>query len=232
MSVLVAIFARDGERILRRNINPLVWPIFLFWVILLTRGTYVLSEPASNLIKGERLYRSYCLVCHGVDGKHTGPLGVKLNYKPADLSSKQYQMKEVKELAAIIGGYGRTEDSSMPNWGTVLPKTDLRDIAAYIAKLGREDFTYKGDSRRGRAIFKGACVACHGQFGRGKGILADLINIPMADFTDSEKMAQLSEEDIINAIKNGKGTFMASWENVLVDAEIIDVAVYIRSLTR
>ena len=179
-----------------------VWLGLLFAAMMLTIDTHALSEP--NPLKGKRLYRSYCLVCHGADGKGAGPLAKKLNLKPADLSSGQYQKKEVTELAAIVAGYGRKEGSNMPNWGSVLSTADLRDIAAYIAMLPRKDLSYIGDTRRGRAIYKGACIACHGQFGAGNGILAHLIDIPMIDHTDSDRMQDISDEELIDSIREGK----------------------------
>jgi mono/diheme cytochrome c family protein len=120
----------------------------------------------------------------------------------------------------------------MPTCGKVLPKTDLYDIAAYLSKLTQEELRFRGDTRRGRAIFKAACVACHGQFGTGKGILAQLINFPMIDFTNSKKMEKISDEVLINTIRDGKGAFMASWKDTFDEKEIIDVAAYVRLLAR
>jgi cbb3-type cytochrome c oxidase subunit III len=189
-------------------------------------------EIAADPFEGRRLYRSYCLVCHGIEGNSTGPLADTLELEPADLSAAKYQRKKASELAVIIAGYRRTKESQMPRWGTVFPMTDLQNIAAYITLLTKDDLSLKGDRRRGRAIFKGACVACHGKFGRGKGILAQLINIPMIDFTDSKKMAQISDEELLSAIREGKGAFMASWKDTFNEAEIIDVASHVRSLAR
>ncbi len=183
-------------------------------------------------LEGRRLYRSYCLVCHGVDGRSVGPLAHKLGLEPVDLSAEKYRTSTVEVLAATVEGYGRKPGSNMPAWGAALLNTDLRDIAAYLTKLTLKDLSYRGDVRRGRAIFKGACVACHGQFGMGKGILAEMIKIPMLDFTDTRKMAQVSDEELINAIREGKGAFMASWKETFNSKEIIDAAAYVRSLSR
>jgi len=172
------------------------------------------------------------LVCHEIDGKGIGPLAERLNLKPSDLSSEQYQMKKVKDLATIVAGYKRKKGSNMPSWGKVLPKTDLYDIAAYISKLTQEDLRFRGDTRRGRALFKGACVACHGQLGTGKGILAQLINLHIIDFTHSGKMKKISDEVLINTIREGKGAFMPSWKDTFGEKEIIDVASYVRTLAR
>ena len=205
--------------------------VAFFSAITLTTGTYAQDEP--NPLIGGHLYRSYCLVCHGEDGKGAGPLAIKLNLDPADLSSEQYQTKKVEDLAAVIGGYRRKKDSDMPKWGLALPKTDLLDIAAYISKITRKDLKYTGDTRRGRAVYKYACVACHGEFGRGKGLLANLfLRISAVDFTESLDMKEINDEQLIRVIREGKGKYMVPWKGTLSDDDIVDVAAYVRMLAR
>jgi cbb3-type cytochrome c oxidase subunit III len=198
--------------------------------MMLTTGTFAQDVP--NPFLGNHLYRSYCLVCHGVDGKSAGPLARKLGFEPTDLSSETYQAKTVAELAAIIAGYQRPGESNMPSWGIALSQTELLNIAAYISEITRTDLRFKGDTRRGRVIFKSACVACHGKDGTGRGVLAHLIQIAMIDFTRSENMKDMSDEELVNLIREGKGDYMPSWKGTLSDDEITDVASYIRLLAR
>ena len=120
----------------------------------------------------------------------------------------------------------------MPSWGKVLPEPDLYDIAAYIPKLGFQGLRFKGDARRGRAVFKHACIACHGRAGTGKGVLAKLIKILMVDFTNSADMKKISDEELVNIIQEGKGDFMPGWKDTLDEGDIIDVASYVRALAR
>ncbi len=54
----------------------------------------------------------------------------------------------------------------------------------------------------------------------------------MLDFTDTKKMDQLSDEELIHAIREGKGEFTASWKETFNPKEIIDAAAYVRSLSR
>lgn len=210
--------------------KPVIWLISFLSAILLTTDTYAQDEP--NPLIGSHLYRSYCLVCHGVDGKGAGPIAKNLNLEPADLSSEQYRTATVEDLAAIIGDYRGREGAGMPNWGAVLSRSELLDIAAFIPKISERDLRFTGDTRRGRVIFKRACVACHGQIGTGRGLLAHLIQISMMDFTESETMKKISDADLLTIIREGKGDYMPSWKGILSDNEIADVASYVRMLAR
>lgn len=210
--------------------KSVVWLVFFVSAFLLTTETYAQDEP--NPLIGSHLYRSYCFVCHGIDGKGAGPIAKNLNLNPADLSSEQYRTGNVEDLAAIIGDYRGEEGAGMPNWGAMLSREELLDLAAYIPNIGRKDLKFTGDTRRGRVIFKRACVACHGQIGTGRGLLAHLIQIPMMDFTESENMKKISDEDLVAVIRDGKGDYMPSWKGILSGNEIADVASYVRMLAR
>jgi len=207
-----------------------IWLISLIFMMMLATDTYAQEEP--NPLIGSHLYRSYCLVCHGVDGKSRGPLAENLNLDPADLSSEQYQTKDLEDLAVLIGGYRRIEESNMPNWDIVLSQAELLDIAAYISKITMADLRFRGDTRRGRVVYKRACTACHGKRGTGRGVLAHLFGISMMDFTTSENVKQMSDEELMNTIRDGKGDYMPSWKGFLNDDEIADVASYLRLLSR
>jgi len=207
-----------------------IWLISLIFMMMLATDTYAQEEP--NPLIGSHLYRSYCLVCHGVDGKSRGPLAENLNLDPSDLSSEQYQTKDLEDLAVLIGGYRRIEESNMPNWDIVLSQAELLDIAAYISKITMADLRFRGDTRRGRVVYKRACTACHGKRGTGRGVLAHLIGISMMDFTTSENVKQMSDEELMNMIRDGKGDYMPSWKGFLNDDEIADVASYLRLLSR
>lgn len=208
----------------------LIWFVSLCSAMVLTLGAYAQDTP--NPLLGNHLYRSYCLVCHGVDGKSVGPLATKLGFEPADLSSQTYQAMTVVELATIIAGYQRLGDSNMPSWAMALSQTELLHIAAYVSAISRTDLRHRGDTRRGRIIFKSACVACHGKDGTGRGVLAHLIQIAMIDFTMSENMKGMSDEELVKLIREGKGDYMPSWKGTLSDDEITDVAAYVRLLAR
>jgi cytochrome c oxidase cbb3-type subunit 3 len=201
-------------------------------LLALTPAISVSAEETPNPLIGSHLYRAYCLVCHGKDGMGGGPLAKKLHLRPGDLSSEKYQSQEVVALAETTSRYRIPTDSKMPNWGLVLPQEDVKHIAAYILTLTRKDLKFRGITRRGRIIYKNACIACHGKSGRGDGLLAQLIQIEMVDFSHSQSMQSLSDGKLVKIIKEGRGDFMPSWVGTLNDDEIVDVAAYVRLLGR
>jgi mono/diheme cytochrome c family protein len=79
-----------------------------------------------NSIQGPALYKEYCAVCHGKDGKGDGPMAGSLKVVPADLtriSSRNGGKFPLANVRAIIsgdkqvpGGHG-TRD--MPIWGPI-----------------------------------------------------------------------------------------------------------------
>jgi len=214
----------------------------LTWLVCFLLGTVLAADAVAqhqpNALNGLYLFRSYCLICHGNDGKTIGPISRLLKLDPADLTSENYQAMEAEDLAAIIAGYDskvsvyNTEDSVMPTWGAVLSEEDLLDLAEYISHLNDKDLRYRGDTRRGRITFKRACASCHGSNGNGRGVLAFLFQIPMTDLAESQRMKTIDDEALINFIRMGKGPYMAPWGETLSDEEIVDVGAYVRLLAR
>ncbi len=77
----------------------------------------------------------------------------------------------------------------------------------------------------GRKVFADRCAFCHGS--DGKGIRAK----KTPDFTDPAEQASLTDQVILETIRNGrKGTAMPAWKGKLSDEEIHAVASHVRSL--
>lgn len=183
-----------------------------------------------NLLVGKRLFNSYCALCHGEDGKGQGVLSKKLKTKNpiADLTADKYQSKSVEDLLRLIQGYNR-DATMMPKWEQVIPERNLRHVAAYVLALTQTDLRMRGDARRGREIFRQSCVACHGPRGEGNGVLAQILDAKMINYR-TKKLAEVTDEQLITIITNGKGEFMPPWMGTLSNEEIKDVAAYVRGL--
>jgi len=77
------------------------------------------TSPAS----GQEMYKTYCAVCHGTEGKGNGPAAEALKVPPPDLTvlaSKNGGKYPAMKVSAIIGGeevLAAHGSKDMPIWG-------------------------------------------------------------------------------------------------------------------
>jgi mono/diheme cytochrome c family protein len=80
---------------------------------------------------------------------------------------------------------------------------------------------------RGRGIFQRTCSGCHGRDGRGT--LRPGLSRPPRDLTNPEFQAQMSDEQLRQSIRIGKGQ-MPAFGGLMGDEEISNVIASVRSL--
>jgi mono/diheme cytochrome c family protein len=83
------------------------------------------------------------------------------------------------------------------------------------------------DFAAGEKVFEAYCVLCHGAGGKGDGQGGKALNPPPRDFTDRKVMSVLTDDQLKEIIKNGKGA-MPAWGSTLKDEDITNVLRYIR----
>jgi cytochrome c2 len=91
--------------------------------------------------RGAKVYKEYCVQCHGPQGKGDGPGAKGLDPKPAvhaDLPLADYPMDYLYNLI-YYGGKSVGKSSSMPDWGMTLPEQSLADVIAFARS------TFKGE---------------------------------------------------------------------------------------
>ena len=102
-------------------------------------------------LEGPELYKAYCAVCHGANGKGGGPMAQALRTTPADLTTiaarngGAYPLGKVEKIIA-----GETQPGSghgtaaMPVWGPIFSQVAwdqdlghirMHNLAEYIGKL-------------------------------------------------------------------------------------------------
>ena len=87
------------------------------------------TSPAS----GKEMFKSYCAVCHGLDGKGNGPAAANLTQKPADLTTlaKRHDGKFPDAYVTSVLRFGVKApshgSSDMPIWGPLLSAVSNRD---------------------------------------------------------------------------------------------------------
>jgi mono/diheme cytochrome c family protein len=89
------------------------------------------TSPAS----GEEMFKAYCAVCHGKDGKGTGPAASELKQKPADLTTlaKRHDGKFPDDYVRTVLRFGVKApahgSSDMPTWGPLFSTVSGSDKA-------------------------------------------------------------------------------------------------------
>ncbi|MGE3537359.1 MAG: copper-binding protein [Candidatus Tectimicrobiota bacterium] len=94
---------------------------------------------ATAVARGQQLFQTYCLMCHGVDGKGTGPIAKTLPHPPADLThhfhrapgdGDAYLFWRVSEGGQVEPF--KSSQSAMPAFKAVLSEEQRWDVLAYV----------------------------------------------------------------------------------------------------
>ena len=190
--------------------------------------------------EGRRLYVSYCLLCHGPQGKGDGPLAKAMDISPANLSTTVRSRSDTI-LTKIITGEGRQTitgrdrhnllNEAMPEWKDVFSQTQVQALIAYLRFLSRAKHDLMGDPEVGMELYQKYCQVCHGAEGEGDGIMTKLMGITPMDHTNPNETNSLTNEDISRSILDGKGRYMPAWRGILSQGDVEALVSYIRLLS-
>jgi mono/diheme cytochrome c family protein len=109
--------------------------------------------------RGEALFQTHCLVCHGADGRGMGPGAVGLPHPPADLThhfhrsagdGDAYLFWRVSEGGQVEPF--RSMPSVMPAFKTVLSEDERWDVLAYVHVTFHGGFLPKSVTGEGTVI--------------------------------------------------------------------------------
>ena len=81
--------------------------------------------PDPAVVAGRADYAKWCAPCHGASGRGDGPLGAKLDLRPADLTriaAREGGTFQVEDLADFIDGRAMVAAHglrAMPEWGPI-----------------------------------------------------------------------------------------------------------------
>ncbi len=103
------------------------------------------------------------------------------------------------------------------------PKTDPTSQSAW-----------SGGNTSGQGTFMSLCTSCHGNEGKGNGMLADMLDVKPRDLSDVEFMTSVPDEHLFKVIKDGGASVgltenMTPFNEQMSDEEIINVIAYLRS---
>ena len=209
------------------------------FVALLALQHPSLAESASSY-EGRLLFTTYCLLCHGPDGRGRGPLAVRMKIEPADLTVTVRSRSDMV-LEGIISGQGRQLVSgrdrhnlisdAMPEWKDILSSREIESLIAYLRFLSTSKHPLMGNPEKGRDLYRAYCKACHGEEGEGDGMMTSLFDMEPMNHANPTEMNEISNLEMVRSIKNGKGNYMPAWKDILNQDEIEALVSYIRLLS-
>ena len=99
------------------------------------------DRVAEAQMRGGKVFRHYCAVCHGSEGRGDGFNSTNLALPPQDFSSSEFWQQMTDEhlfLAVSKGGPANGKSVLMPAWGRTLTGRQMDDIVAFLHTLASQ----------------------------------------------------------------------------------------------
>jgi cytochrome c oxidase cbb3-type subunit 3 len=187
---------------------------------------------------GSALFAANCTACHGAGGKGDARLGVP-NLADRDWLYGNGKISEIAQTVryGIRSGDPRAHNlADMPAYAHAVPyareklpslaPNEVQDLVAFLVRTGGRAADMPA-AERGEKLFKtrGGCWDCHGEDARGD----NAVGAP--DLTDSVWLfGEGGPGDLFRSIADGHQGVCPAFVGRLSAAEILEVAVYVRSL--
>ena len=196
----------------RERMDATVQPMYTKYVGMDVKA---LAADKQAMETGKRLYLTYCMQCHGADGR--GAKGFP-NLTDSDwlYGGEPEQIKETLNIGRM---------GVMPPHAQLGAET-IKDVANYVRSLsGLPNDSVR--AAKGKEAFTSAgCVGCHGMDGKGM----QAIGAP--NLTDKVWLYGSSEATITETIVNGRQNKMPAWKEFLGDGKIQVLTAYVFSLSQ
>jgi mono/diheme cytochrome c family protein len=86
------------------------------------------------VIRGGIAFRTYCVLCHGANGKGDGRAARMYTPRPANLTISPFN-DTYKEMIIRGGGASVGRSPYMPPWGDELSEEQIHDLVAFLREL-------------------------------------------------------------------------------------------------
>lgn len=181
----------------------------------------VLAQDPKVLALGRSIFSNTCATCHGSSAH--GAIGYP------NLSDNIWHWGGSPEqiLQTVLDG----RDGVMPAWGTVLTgmggKDAVDNVIAYVYTLSTPDQSLQNNymAARGKPLYDGICVACHGVNGKGNQAMG------APDLTDDYWLYGSGKDSLHKTISEGRHGVMPAHRALLGETRARVVAAYVWSLS-
>jgi mono/diheme cytochrome c family protein len=92
------------------------------------------DTQVAAVVRGGIVYRTYCVLCHGTEGKGDGRAAKMYTPKPANLTVSPFN-DVYKEMIIRRGGVGVGRSAFMPPWGDELSDEQILDLVSFLREL-------------------------------------------------------------------------------------------------
>ncbi len=179
-----------------------------------------LARDADAMRLGRSIFANVCAACHGSSAK--GAIG----YPDLTDSIWHWGGSPERILESVLDG----REGVMPEWGTVLTgmggEGAVDQVIAYTRTLANPaSLENNALAAKGKPLYEGVCVACHGLDGKGNPMLG------APDLTDDYWMYGDSNESLRQTLTQGRHGSMPAHRGLLGETRSRLVAAYVWSLS-
>ncbi len=179
----------------------------------------VIARDPKGVKLGHSIFANTCATCHGSSAQ--GAIGFP------NLRDKEWKWGGTPDdvLTSVIAG----REGVMPPWGAVLSSMGGDDavqaVAQYVRSMSDPALATDALSEKGRPLYEGVCIACHGVDGKGN------IALGAPDLTDDVWLYGNSAAQITESIANGRHGVMPPHGPILGETRARLAAAYVWSLS-
>ncbi len=174
---------------------------------------------------GNAIYVEKCAPCHGITGLGDGTMAEQLPFPAPALGTDAVSRQASPGKWYVIVTQGNLE-RRMPPFNSLTDRQRW-DVIAYLYSLSNPPERIL----QGEELYLENCASCHSTEGNGKGPEAAGLSVPPTNFTNQERMADLSSEQLFQAISEGIPPEMPAYAEQLSIEERWALSAYLRSLT-
>lgn len=93
-----------------------------------------LSSVRDPVKRGEAVFKTNCILCHGIKGDGKGRAAVLYDPPPANLTRSD-KNDDYKTSIITLGGAAMGRSPVMPVWGKQLSTQEIKDVVAYLKTI-------------------------------------------------------------------------------------------------